>query len=66
MKFQLFFGGLLVGAAIGLMVGAAIVELPAEASGKRKYPQGLALILAIVGGTSAGRAFRMPKSTTSP
>lgn len=65
MTFRLFFGGLLVGGAIGLMVGAAIVELPADGSGKRKYPQGIALILGLVGGVAAGSTFRTPKSTTS-
>ena len=58
MKTRLFFGGLLVGIAIGLMVGGAIVKIPADGSGKRQYPQGIALLLAIVGGIGAGSTLR--------
>ena len=36
MKPRLFFGGLLIGVAIGLMVGGAIVEIPADGTGKRR------------------------------
>lgn len=54
MKMRLFFGGLLVGVAIGLMVGGAIVKITGDESGKRQYPQGIALLLALVGGI-AGR-----------
>jgi hypothetical protein len=57
-KLRIFLGGLLVGAAIGIMVGGALVEIPTEAGGKRVYPQGLALILAIVGGIGAGSTLR--------
>ncbi len=57
-KIRLVLGGLLIGLAIGLMIGGAIVEISDDRSGKRKYPQGLALILAIVGGVAAGRALR--------
>lgn len=63
MKPRLFFGGLLVGVAIGLMVGGAVVKIPAEGSAKRQYPQGIALLLAIVGGIAAGSTLREP--TTS-
>ena len=58
MKTRLFFGGLLVGVAIGLMVGGAMVKIPADGSGKRQYPQGIALLLAIVGGIGAGSTLR--------
>ena len=58
MKPRLFFGGLLVGVAIGLMVGGAIVEIPPDGTGKRKVPQGMALLLALVGGIAAGSTFR--------
>ncbi|MBL8819258.1 MAG: hypothetical protein JNL58_24720 [Planctomyces sp.] len=65
MKLQLLFGGLLVGVAIGLMVGGAIVKIPADGSGKREYPQGIALLLAVVGGIGVGNAFRSPASPPS-
>lgn len=58
MKMKLLLGGLLVGVAIGLMVGGAIVKVPADGSDKRQYPQGLALLLALVGSVSAGSALR--------
>ena len=64
MKVRLFFGGLLVGVAIGLMVGGAVVKIPADGSGTRQYPQGIALLLALVGGIAAGSALR--GSATSP
>ena len=40
MKIRLFFGGLLVGVAIGKMVGGAVVKVSAEETGKRQYPPG--------------------------
>lgn len=58
MKLRLFLGGLLVGVAIGIMVGGAVVKIPADQPGKRQYPQGVALLLAILGGTAAGSALR--------
>ena len=58
MKSCLFSGGLLVGVAIELMVGGAIVKIPADGSAKRQYPQGIALLLALVGGVGAGSTFR--------
>jgi hypothetical protein len=58
MKMRLLLGGLLVGFAIGLMVGGAVVKVPAEGSGKREYPQGLAVLLGLVGGVAIGSAFR--------
>lgn len=57
-KLRLFVGGLLVGAAIGIMVGGALVDIPTEAGGKRVYPQGLALLLAVIGGVSAESTLR--------
>ncbi len=58
MKMRLFFGGLLVGVAIGMMVGGAVVKVSTDGSGKRQLPQGVALLLAIVGGAAAGSALR--------
>jgi NhaP-type Na+/H+ or K+/H+ antiporter len=58
MKLRLFFGGLLVGSAIGLMVGGALVKISPDEPGKRIYPQGLALLLAVVGGVGAGSTLR--------
>jgi hypothetical protein len=58
MKVRLLFGGLLVGVAIGIMVGGAVVKIPTDGSGERQYPQGLALLLALVGGVAAGSALR--------
>lgn len=63
MKMRLFFGGLLVGVAVGLMVGGAIVKMPEDASGKRQYPQGIALMLALVGGIGAGSTLRRPSAS---
>ncbi len=57
-KIRLLIAGLLVGLAIGLMIGGAAVEISDDGSGKREYPQGLALTLAIVGGVAAARALR--------
>jgi hypothetical protein len=58
MKLRLFFGGLLIGGAVGLMVGGAVVEISGDGGGERTYPQGLALLLALVGGVGAGSALR--------
>jgi hypothetical protein len=49
MKWKHFFGGLLIGCSIGLMVGAAIVQLPEDGHGQRKYPVFLSMLLAMVG-----------------
>ena len=66
MKMQLFSGGLLIGVAIGLMVGGAIVRVPADGAGKREYPQGIALLLAVVGGVATGTAVRRAAPTAPP
>ena len=58
MSMRLFFSGLIIGVAIGLMVGGAIVKISEDGSGKREYPQGIALLLAIVGGAGVGSALR--------
>lgn len=58
MKLRLFLSGLLIGGAIGLMVGGAVVEVPGDEGGKRKYPQGLAQLLALVGGVGAASVLR--------
>lgn len=59
MKMNLLFGGLLIGLAIGLMVGGAVVKVPADGSGKREYPQGVALLLTMVGSVAVANALRM-------
>jgi hypothetical protein len=62
MKWNQFFGGLLIGAALGLMIGGAVVRLPDDGSGNREYPFGPALLLAMVGGISArGRRALFPR-----
>lgn len=58
MKPMLFLGGVLVGGAFGLMVGAAIVELPADGSGERAYPVVISMVLAIAGVVIAGNGWR--------
>jgi hypothetical protein len=58
MSMRLFFSGLIIGIAIGLMVGGAIVKISEDGSGKREYPQGIALVLAIVGGAGVGSVLR--------
>jgi hypothetical protein len=58
MKLRLFLGGLLVGGAVGLLVGGAVVQVPGDGGGERKYPQGPALLLAIVGGVAAASTLR--------
>ncbi len=58
MSMRLFFSGLIIGVAIGLMVGGAIVKISADGSGEREYPQGIALLLAIIGGAGVGSALR--------
>lgn len=63
MKLRMFFGGLLIGVAIGLMVGGAVVKIPADGTGPRQYPQGLALLLGLVGSIGVGSALR---GTTTP
>jgi hypothetical protein len=60
MKMRLFLGGLFVGVAIGLMLGGAMVKVSKDGSGKREYPQGIALLLASVGGVVAGSTLRRP------
>ncbi len=59
MKMNLLFGGLLIGLAIGLMVGGAVVKVPADGAGKREYPQGVALLLTMVGSVAVANALRM-------
>ena len=57
-----WWGGLLVGGGIGLIVGAAIVHLPEDGSGQRAYSVVLSMLLAIAGvnrsGGVVGRATR--------
>jgi hypothetical protein len=54
MKWNQFFGGVLVGGALGLMVGGAIVQVPADGNGERKYPVFLSTMLAVAGVGVAG------------
>jgi hypothetical protein len=66
MKWNQFIGGLFLGCAFGLLIGAATVRLPDDGSGKREYPFGPALLFAIVGGVSArGRAL-FPRRNPPP
>ncbi len=58
MKLSLFVGGLLVGGGLGLMVGAAIVQVPSDGSGQRAYPAILSMLLAIAGAAIAGNGWR--------
>jgi hypothetical protein len=37
-KWNQLIGGFCIGAAFGLMIGAAAVRLPEDGSGKRQYP----------------------------
>ena len=56
MKWNQLIGGLFIGAAFGLMIGAATVRLPEDGSGKRQYPYGPSVLLAMLGGiTTRGR-----------
>ena len=58
MKLTLFLGGLLVGGSLGLMVGAAIVQVPEDGSGQRVYPVFLSMMLAIAGVAMARSGWR--------
>ena len=60
MKLSLLLGGVFIGAALGLMVGAAIVEIPADRSGERKYPVFFSMILGITGVGVARAAWNRP------
>lgn len=60
MKMRLLFGGILIGCAIGILVGGATVKVASDGSGKREIPQGLALLMAIVGGIAVRSALREP------
>jgi hypothetical protein len=63
MKLRLFISGILVGCAIGLMVGGAVVKVSADGSGEREYPFGPSMLLAIVGMVGAMSVFRRSGST---
>lgn len=52
MKWNQFIGGLFIGAAFGLMIGAANVHFAEDGSGKRRYPYGPCVLLAMLGGIS--------------
>lgn len=58
MKLRLLFSGLLVGIAIGLVLGGVVDNTAPHSSDKRQYTQGFALLLALAGGVAAGMEFR--------
>lgn len=58
MKLRFFLGGLLIGIAIGLMLGGYMVKISEDGTDKRYYPQGVALLMALVGGAAVGSALR--------
>ncbi len=60
MKMRLLFGGFLIGGAIGILVGGAIVKVASDGSGKREYPQGLATLISLIGAIAVGSALRDP------
>ncbi len=60
MKLRFFPGGLLIGIAIGLMLGGYMVKISEDGTDKRHYPQGIALLLALVGGAAVGGTLRNP------
>lgn len=62
MKLQLFLGGLFIGMAIGLMLGGYMVEIPEDVTEKRQYPQGIALLLALIGAGAFGSSRRADPS----
>ncbi len=64
MKLRIFLGGLLLGSAIGLMLGGYMVKIPEDGAGKRQYPQGIALLVALVGGVAVGSALRTSPNRT--
>ena len=57
MKLRLLLGGLLVGAGVGLMVGAAVVKVPADGSA-RDYPVIVSTLLGIAGAAVAVTGWR--------
>ncbi len=60
MKMRLLFGGFLIGGAIGMLVGGTLVKVASDGSGKREYPQGLAILISLVGGIAVSGALREP------
>ena len=66
MKWNQFIGGILIGAAFGLIIGAAVVRLPEDSSGKRGYPYGPAALLAMVGGITARGRWLFPPRNLPP
>jgi hypothetical protein len=59
MKLTMFLGGLLIGAGLGLMAGAALVGVP-EGGGERKYPVFLSMLLTMTGVILARYGWRPP------
>ena len=66
MKMRLFLGGILVGIGIGINVGGMLIDVSAGESGQSRIPQGIALLLALVGGVAAGSAFRSSVNSSPP
>ncbi len=65
MKLRLFIGGILVGIGIGINVGGMLIGDSASEAAQSRYPQGLALLLALVGGVSAGSTLRSSATTSA-
>ena len=53
-----FFCGLLAGAGIGMMVGAALVQVPGDQGGPRNLSIAIPLILTVTGVVGAGIGYR--------
>lgn len=58
MSLRLFLSGILVGGAIGLMVGGALVQVPADGNGERNYPVFPSMVLAMAGVAGATSEWR--------
>ena len=65
MKWNQFFGGSSLGWAFGLLIGAATVRSSYDGSSKSEDPFGPALLLAFVGGMSAGGRALFPSTQPS-
>jgi hypothetical protein len=54
MKWNQFLGGLLIGGGLGLMAGGAIVQVPEDGKGERKYPVFPSMVLTMTGVIASG------------
>jgi hypothetical protein len=68
MKWNQLLGGVLIGAALGLMVGGAVVQIPQDGKGERKYPVAISMMLMLTGVLAAGSGRRRsgPDNATPP